>query len=151
MGARRAGTWNRCDFLRPHASRAARKSGKRRSDIATEELGNFSRARGGENIAKRRRRVARGLQALADHSSELLKSSLIRKSRSSWSRIKPKCQKYLDTRIATSGKNSKAKYGRYQDEPLLDLIHKAQLGSGTCGRFHGHDFLSRGWNSRHVR
>jgi 2',3'-cyclic-nucleotide 2'-phosphodiesterase/3'-nucleotidase len=39
-------------------------------------------------------------------------------------------QKYLDTPIATSAKNLEGEYGRYQDEPLLDLIHKVQLEAG---------------------
>jgi 2',3'-cyclic-nucleotide 2'-phosphodiesterase (5'-nucleotidase family) len=39
-------------------------------------------------------------------------------------------QKYLDTPIATSEKTLSGGYGRYQDEPLLDLIHKVQLEAG---------------------
>ena len=39
-------------------------------------------------------------------------------------------QKYLDMPIATSEKTLSGKHGRYQDEPLLDLIHKVQLGAG---------------------
>ncbi|MGB8540903.1 MAG: 5'-nucleotidase C-terminal domain-containing protein [Candidatus Acidiferrales bacterium] len=39
-------------------------------------------------------------------------------------------QKYLDTRIATSEKALSGEYGRYQDDPLLDLIHKVQLEAG---------------------
>ncbi|MGB8525233.1 MAG: 5'-nucleotidase C-terminal domain-containing protein [Candidatus Acidiferrales bacterium] len=39
-------------------------------------------------------------------------------------------QKYLDTPIATSGKSLSGQYARYQDEPLLDLIHKVQLEAG---------------------
>jgi 2',3'-cyclic-nucleotide 2'-phosphodiesterase/3'-nucleotidase len=39
-------------------------------------------------------------------------------------------QKYLDTQIATSEKTLSGGYGRYQDEPLLDLIHKVQLEAG---------------------
>ena len=39
-------------------------------------------------------------------------------------------QKYLDTPIATSEKTLSGEYGRYQDEPLLDLIHKVQLEAG---------------------
>jgi 2',3'-cyclic-nucleotide 2'-phosphodiesterase / 3'-nucleotidase len=39
-------------------------------------------------------------------------------------------QKYLDTPIATSAKDLSGEYGRYQDEPLLDLIHKVQLEAG---------------------
>jgi 2',3'-cyclic-nucleotide 2'-phosphodiesterase / 3'-nucleotidase len=39
-------------------------------------------------------------------------------------------QKYLDTPIATSGKAFSGQYARYQDEPLLDLIHKVQLEAG---------------------
>jgi len=41
-------------------------------------------------------------------------------------------QKYLDTRIATSEKTLSGEYGRYQDEPLLDLIHKVQLEAGQA-------------------
>jgi len=39
-------------------------------------------------------------------------------------------QKYLDTPIAKSEKALSGEYGRYQDEPLLDLIHKVQLEAG---------------------
>ncbi len=39
-------------------------------------------------------------------------------------------QKYLDTPIAKSEKPLSGEYGRYQDEPLLDLIHKVQLEAG---------------------
>ena len=39
-------------------------------------------------------------------------------------------QKYLDTPIAKSEKALSGEYGRYQDEPLLDLIHKVQLDAG---------------------
>jgi 2',3'-cyclic-nucleotide 2'-phosphodiesterase (5'-nucleotidase family) len=39
-------------------------------------------------------------------------------------------QKYLDTPIATSEKTLSGGYGRYQDEPLLDLIHKVQREAG---------------------
>jgi 2',3'-cyclic-nucleotide 2'-phosphodiesterase (5'-nucleotidase family) len=39
-------------------------------------------------------------------------------------------EKYLDTPIATSGKALSGEYGRYQDDPLLDLIHKVQLEAG---------------------
>jgi 2',3'-cyclic-nucleotide 2'-phosphodiesterase (5'-nucleotidase family) len=39
-------------------------------------------------------------------------------------------QKYLDTPIAKSEKALSGEYGRYQDEPLLDLVHKAQLEAG---------------------
>src|ERR1700735_2259990 len=38
--------------------------------------------------------------------------------------------KYLDTPIATSAKTLSGEYARYQDEPLLDLIHKVQLEAG---------------------
>ncbi|MGD0402335.1 MAG: 5'-nucleotidase C-terminal domain-containing protein [Candidatus Acidiferrales bacterium] len=38
--------------------------------------------------------------------------------------------KYLDTRIATSKNALSGEYARYQDEPLLDLIHKVQLEAG---------------------
>jgi 2',3'-cyclic-nucleotide 2'-phosphodiesterase (5'-nucleotidase family) len=39
-------------------------------------------------------------------------------------------QNYLDTPIAKSEKALSGEYGRYQDEPLLDLIHKVQLEAG---------------------
>jgi 2',3'-cyclic-nucleotide 2'-phosphodiesterase (5'-nucleotidase family) len=39
-------------------------------------------------------------------------------------------EEYLDTPIATSQKTLSGEYGRYQDEPLLDLIHKVQLEAG---------------------
>ena len=39
-------------------------------------------------------------------------------------------QKYLNTPIAKSEKALSGEYGRYQDEPLLDLIHKVQLEAG---------------------
>jgi 2',3'-cyclic-nucleotide 2'-phosphodiesterase / 3'-nucleotidase len=39
-------------------------------------------------------------------------------------------QKYLDTPIATSAKALSGEYARYQDEPLVDLIHKVQLEAG---------------------
>ncbi len=39
-------------------------------------------------------------------------------------------QKYLDTPIANSEKTLSGQYARYQDEPLLDLIHKVQLAAG---------------------
>jgi 2',3'-cyclic-nucleotide 2'-phosphodiesterase / 3'-nucleotidase len=39
-------------------------------------------------------------------------------------------QKYLDTPIATSEKTLSGEYGRYQEEPLLDLVHKVQLEAG---------------------
>jgi 2',3'-cyclic-nucleotide 2'-phosphodiesterase / 3'-nucleotidase len=39
-------------------------------------------------------------------------------------------QKYLDTPIATSATALSGKYARYQDEPLVDLIHKVQLEAG---------------------
>jgi 2',3'-cyclic-nucleotide 2'-phosphodiesterase (5'-nucleotidase family) len=39
-------------------------------------------------------------------------------------------QKYLDTPIAKSEKALSGKYGRYQDEPMLDLVHKVQLEAG---------------------
>jgi 2',3'-cyclic-nucleotide 2'-phosphodiesterase / 3'-nucleotidase len=38
--------------------------------------------------------------------------------------------KYLDTPIATSATALSGQYARYQDEPLLDLIHKVQLEAG---------------------
>jgi 2',3'-cyclic-nucleotide 2'-phosphodiesterase (5'-nucleotidase family) len=38
--------------------------------------------------------------------------------------------KYLDTPIATSAQALSGEYARYQDEPLLDLIHKVQLAAG---------------------
>ncbi len=39
-------------------------------------------------------------------------------------------RKYLDTRIATSEKTLSGQYGRYQDDSLVDLIHKVQLEAG---------------------
>jgi 2',3'-cyclic-nucleotide 2'-phosphodiesterase / 3'-nucleotidase len=39
-------------------------------------------------------------------------------------------RKYLDTPIATSEKALSGEYARYQDEPLVDLIHKVQLEAG---------------------
>jgi 2',3'-cyclic-nucleotide 2'-phosphodiesterase / 3'-nucleotidase len=39
-------------------------------------------------------------------------------------------EKYLNTPIATSEKTLSGEYGRYQDDPLLDLIHKVQLEAG---------------------
>ncbi len=39
-------------------------------------------------------------------------------------------QKYLDTPIATSKENLSGEYGRYQGDPLLDLVHKVQLEAG---------------------
>jgi len=41
-------------------------------------------------------------------------------------------QRYLDTPIAKSEKTLSGEYGRYQDEPLLDLIHKVQLDAGRA-------------------
>jgi 2',3'-cyclic-nucleotide 2'-phosphodiesterase / 3'-nucleotidase len=38
--------------------------------------------------------------------------------------------KYLDTPIAASATALSGKYARYQDEPLVDLIHKVQLEAG---------------------
>src|SRR3984957_5364134 len=41
-------------------------------------------------------------------------------------------QKYLDTPIAKSEESLSGGVGRYQDEPLLDLIHKVQLEAGQA-------------------
>lgn len=39
-------------------------------------------------------------------------------------------QKYLDTPIATVSKELSGRYARYQDDPLVDLIHRVQLQAG---------------------
>ncbi|HTU34705.1 MAG TPA: 5'-nucleotidase C-terminal domain-containing protein [Candidatus Acidoferrum sp.] len=39
-------------------------------------------------------------------------------------------QKYLDTPIATLSKELTGRYARYQDDPLVDLIHRVQLQAG---------------------
>lgn len=39
-------------------------------------------------------------------------------------------QKYLDTPIATSAKELTGQHARYEDDPLVDLIHKVQLEAG---------------------
>jgi 2',3'-cyclic-nucleotide 2'-phosphodiesterase / 3'-nucleotidase len=39
-------------------------------------------------------------------------------------------QKYLDTPIANSEKELTGEFARYQDDPLVDLIHKVQLDGG---------------------
>ena len=39
-------------------------------------------------------------------------------------------QKYLDTPIATSAKELTGQHSRYEDDPLVDLIHKVQLDAG---------------------
>jgi 2',3'-cyclic-nucleotide 2'-phosphodiesterase/3'-nucleotidase len=39
-------------------------------------------------------------------------------------------QKYLDTPIANSAKELTGQYSRYEDDPLVDLIHKVQLDAG---------------------
>ena len=39
-------------------------------------------------------------------------------------------QKYLDTPIATSAKELTGQYSRYEDDPLVDLIHKVQRDAG---------------------
>ena len=39
-------------------------------------------------------------------------------------------QKYLDTPIANSEKALTGQYARYEDDPLVDLIHKVQLEAG---------------------
>lgn len=41
-------------------------------------------------------------------------------------------QKYLDTPIATSAKALQGTYSRYEDDPLVDLIHKVQLEAGRA-------------------
>ena len=39
-------------------------------------------------------------------------------------------QKYLDTPIANSAKELTGQHSRYEDDPLVDLIHKVQLDAG---------------------
>ena len=39
-------------------------------------------------------------------------------------------QRYLDTAIATSAKELTGQHARYEDDPLVDLIHKVQLEAG---------------------
>jgi 2',3'-cyclic-nucleotide 2'-phosphodiesterase/3'-nucleotidase len=39
-------------------------------------------------------------------------------------------QKYLDTPIATSAEEMRGEVSRYQDDPLVDLIHRVQLDAG---------------------